>query len=289
MEVILTGTGCPVVDPRRAGPGTLVRYGGLTLQFDAGRGTAQRLVSAGTSVESLTALFITHHHCDHLLGVDDILLSRWILQRLRASPLPVIAPEGASARFITHVLDVWEDDIAVRNEHAGTSERPGAALTTFVATDAPTEVWRSGDVVVKAILVEHPPVVPSVAYRVDSPDGSVVISGDTRVCAAVETLAAGADVVVHEVILDGLGGVPESNIISTYHSKAVELGAMATRLAIPTLVLTHLIPPPNSAELVKAFETQIAAGGYSGSLIVGEDLQQIVVGEPQVEVTAPID
>ena len=51
---------------------------------------------------------------------------------------------------------------------------------------------------VLAVGVHHEPVPEAVAYRVETPDGVVVVSGDTRVCAEVEQLATGADVLVHE-------------------------------------------------------------------------------------------
>ena len=60
MSVTLTGTGVPHPSPGRAGAGTLVRYGDVALQFDAGRGTALRLAEAGVGVTALTAVFVTH-------------------------------------------------------------------------------------------------------------------------------------------------------------------------------------------------------------------------------------
>ena len=76
-EVIITGTGTPAPDPDRAGAGVLVRYGDIALQFDAGRATVMRLSSAGTTCEQLSALFVTHHHSDHILDVDDVAMTRW--------------------------------------------------------------------------------------------------------------------------------------------------------------------------------------------------------------------
>ena len=57
--VTLTGTGVPHPSPGRAGAGTLVRFGDLALQFDAGRGTVLRLTEAGVPVQILTATFLT--------------------------------------------------------------------------------------------------------------------------------------------------------------------------------------------------------------------------------------
>ena len=108
-EVILTGTGVPHPRPGRAGAGTLVRHGDVVLQFDAGRSTVMRLMEAGASPHTLTALFVTHVHSDHLVGLPDVAMTRWIQQQLEPTgPLVVVAPEGASARFVQRMLDLTD-------------------------------------------------------------------------------------------------------------------------------------------------------------------------------------
>src|SRR5262249_2205301 len=61
-------------------------------------------------------------------------------------------------------------------------------------------VMKDGNVTVTCALVEHPPVVPAFAYRFDTADRSIVISGDTRKSDALIRLARGADVLVHEAL-----------------------------------------------------------------------------------------
>ena len=53
----ITGTGCPIPDAERAGPGVLVDVDGLRLQFDAGRSTVQRLAAAGLPYAEIDAVF----------------------------------------------------------------------------------------------------------------------------------------------------------------------------------------------------------------------------------------
>jgi ribonuclease Z len=281
-EVILTGTGVPHPRPGRAGAGVLVRRGEVALQFDAGRATVVRLMEAGTPPHALTATFLTHVHSDHVVDLPDLAMTRWVQQQLVASgPLAVVAPEGGAARFVRRMLEPYDEDIALRREHVGAGP-VGVVLRTFAVPAEPAEVWAGDAVRVRAVAVHHEPVPDAVAYRVDTPEGAVVISGDTRVCAEVEDLARGADVLVHEACrTSALAPVIAGTTFETifdYHADTVALGALAARAAVPHVVLTHLIPPPDSPEDAAAFAEDLRAGGYTGTITVGEDLTTVTLG-----------
>jgi ribonuclease Z len=269
LEVLLTGTGTPVPDGRRAGAGTLVRYGRTRLQFDAGRATALRLSAAGVGLGRLTALFLTHHHSDHVVDVADVVMARWI--SLVDDPLPVVAPFGPAADFAATALDGYAADLAVRSAHTGRTP-PRMAVTAFRPTPTPSVVWEQEEVVVQAVTVHHEPVEPAVAYRVDTPDGAVVISGDTRVCREVVELAEGARIVVHEACRPQLLAGSGFEGITSYHASTRELGAAFAGREPATMVLTHLIPPPRTAEEADAFGDDLREQGYRGEIVVGEDL-----------------
>src|SRR4029078_8575387 len=119
-EVMLTGTGVPHPRPGRAGAGVLVRHDDVALQFDAGRAPVIRLMEAGTPPHALTAVFLTHVHSDHLVGLPDLAMTRWIQQQLaRTGPFVAVAPEGLVARFVRRMLEPYDDDLALRVEHVG--------------------------------------------------------------------------------------------------------------------------------------------------------------------------
>lgn len=276
--VTLTGTGVPHPSPGRAGPGALVRHGDVALQFDAGRATMLRLTEAGTAAHELSALFLTHVHSDHLVGLADVVMTRWVQGTLHpAGPLPIVAVEGPACRFAEEMLGPYADDIELRVLHVQEAP-PVLDVRPFPLPAAPTEVWRSddGSVRVEAVAVHHEPVADAVAYRVTTPDGVVVISGDTRVCAEVAELAAGADVLVHEacrtaVMAELIAGTPFEQIFD-YHADTVALGALAADAGVRHLVLTHLIPPPVDDAGAEAFADDVRRGGYDGALTVGHDL-----------------
>lgn len=266
--VTLTGTGLPVPSPGRAGAGTLVQAGEHVLQFDAGRATVLRLSEAGVEPDDIDALFLTHHHSDHCIGVDDLVITRWVN---RGQALTVLAPDGPLTRFGEELLLPWSEDVKIRREVTG---RGAVELdwTPFPASEVPQEVWSADDVTVTSVSVEHPPVEPAVAYRVDSGGRSVVISGDTRVCAAVEQLARGADLLVHEVCLPEAFVHGADRSIISYHADAYELGALADRAGVQALMLTHLLPAPRTPDDEERYVRAVREGGYTGRLIVGRDL-----------------
>src|SRR3546814_8395082 len=178
------------------------------------------------------------------------------------------------------MLDPYDDDLALRVEHVGAAPIE-VALRTFEVPISPEVVWTStdGSVRVLAVAVHHEPVPEAVAYRIETPDAVVVISGDTRVCPEIEQLSAGADVLVHEACRTSamapmIAGTVFETIFS-YHADTVELGAMAARADVSHLVLTHLIPPPESPGDADAFTQGHRAGGYKGRVTVGVELTTI--------------
>ena len=134
------------------------------------------------------------------------------------------------------MLDPFDEDIALCMAHVGATV-PEVSCTLIAPMSRPEVVGTSaeGTVVVSAVAVHHEPV-DAVAHRVDTPDGAVVVSGDTLVSAEVEGLAAGA-AVVHEAcrrnaLADAIAGTVIETICS-YHADTVALGALARRAAVP--------------------------------------------------------
>ena len=305
MEVILTGTGTPVPFANkgvaRAGAGTLVRYGDTTdkcnllrLQFDAGRGTALRLSQVGVIAPRLNAVLLTHIHSDHTTDLPDLIETRWILVKKDRfyKPLTVVTTMGAGEQLVRNATGAWKDEIELRRIQDRRKRRPEVDIRAFKPTNEPQEVLRYGRIIVTAIAVPH--IQNSVAYRVDTPAGSVVISGDTSVTPNIRKLAKGADVVVHEVVLPGISP-PLPKRIYKGHANATTLGAMMKGIydadrKTPQLLLTHLIPAPGANRqgpfkfgrtiTEKDYLDAVRKGGFKGQVIVGKDLTKVrIVGK----------
>ena len=102
LQVTLVGTGDPLPRIDRFGPATLVVAGEHTLLFDVGRGTLQRLRQVGVSTGSLDAIFLTHLHSDHVVGLVDLWLSGWVVNA-RDRPLKLYGPVGTRA-MVEHLV-----------------------------------------------------------------------------------------------------------------------------------------------------------------------------------------
>jgi len=319
LIVTLTGSqGGPGLFQGLAGPGTLVRYGddgggcaAVRLQFDAGRGTNMRLSQLGVDAGALHAIFFTHMHSDHTEGFIDLMQSRWHTRPIGPKLDVVCSADAVSPlghtlscrKLAAHVGDtlIQSGEIAQRISEDRTRPAGGPAelanVVTFEPRDAPQVVWTSGDVQVRAVRSTHMPGHAS--FRVDTPAGSVVIGGDAGSDAVapprasstseqVETLAHGADVIVHSVIHPVMAPGNGSGIPAPVYyrqSTAGDLGAMARRAGASHLVLTHLIPPIGADRLgrfrVPAVLTEadyrkpVEDSGFKGHIVVGTDLASV--------------
>lgn len=143
-------------------------------------------------------------------------------------------------------------------------------------------------VTVTATLVQHPPVFPALAYRFDTPQGSVVFSGDTTPCDNVVRLAQGADILVHEVVdIEALLG--RISLLSNFeivraqfaraHTQVHEVGNVAARAGVKTLILSHLVPGEGShaPEEWEAMARE-AAPEFEGEIVCGVDLDEFALG-----------
>lgn len=153
----------------------------------------------------------------------------------------------------------------------------GASFENTAPPMEPFLVMEDENVTVTAILVPHGPVFPSFAFRFDTAHGSVTFSGDTRLSENLDRLALGTDTLVHEAINVQGSDLPpafvEHNLES--HVEVQELGPIAERAGAARLVLTHLGDYSGSID-VRQWEAW-AQEGYSGDVIVGHDLQRIVL------------
>jgi ribonuclease Z len=294
LLITLTGTQSgPAVFNGQAGAGTLIRFGDdsnecgtVKLLVDAGRGTNMRLSQLNVTPVQLNAVFFTHMHSDHTEGFADIMFHRWAWDSRRPKLDIMCSADVASQfgftvscqKFVAHIGDAFlqSGEIAQRRVEGGGSVR---------LVGGPAEL---------ANLPGHS------SYRVDTPAGSVVIGGDATndvltqprahsTSDQVELLAKGVDVIVHSTMHPIMGPDRDSGMppeVFNRQSSTTDLGAMAQRVNAKHLVLTHLGPSigaafqgaykvPGGALTAADFKKAAEAGGFTGNIIVGNDLASL--------------
>ena len=199
VTIVLLGTGTPNPDPARAGSAVAVTDDDRWVLVDCGRAATHRVLEAGLDLARLDAVFITHHHSDHVSDLATLAIARWVGGA--GGPLTVIAPDGPSARYAEHCLDVFRQQSFHSQAPASAGPRPVIVTRTFDASDAVTTVHSNGPWTVEAVLVDHHPVAPAVGYLVRHGELRMAISGDTAACDGMRHLAERADVLIHEALL----------------------------------------------------------------------------------------
>jgi ribonuclease BN (tRNA processing enzyme) len=271
-RVVMLGTGNPNPDPDRSGPSTAVIAGGHPYLVDCGPGVVRRAEAARRSgiealeAEKLDIVFLTHLHSDHTLGCADLLLSPWVTDR--EVPLRVYGPPGTRALF-DGILAAYDADI--RNRRAGLQPHNDGGWMAEVTEIAPGTVYSDTSVRVVAFAVPHAGWERAYGYRFETPDRTIVISGDTGPSDAVVEACAGCDVLVHEVYsAAGFAGLPPEwqRYHRDAHTSSTELAAIAARARPSLLILYHQLFWGTSEEDLLAEVKR----GYDGETVSADDL-----------------
>jgi ribonuclease Z len=272
-QIVLLGTGTPYPDPNASGPATAVVVGERVFLFDAGAGVMRRMNAAGLPISGPEAVFITHLHSDHTLGYADLILTSWMVRRSRT--LPVYGPLGLR-RMTDHLLAAFAEDIQIRTY--GLEREVAGGYRVKVHEIDSGVVYDHDGVRVTAFKVAHGSWRKAYGYRVETPDRSLVISGDARPSESVVRAARGADVLVHEVYSplhlapeDRPGGQHWPRYMREFHTSDVELGTLAARANPKLLILTHIIRMGSTDEQLLS---GVRAGGFKGPVRIGRDLER---------------
>ena len=278
-RLFLLGTaGGPRPWKNRSAPANAIVIGGNIYVIDCGYGIARQMVLAGLPLKQLRHIFITHHHSDHDIDLGPLIDIAWTSGL--TTPVDCWGPPPIG-QMIHDYLRYQAADIAIRTANEGKTPLRQLIRTHEFTVGGPVMVDER--VRVTSVMVLHPPIKLSFAYRFDTPDRSIVISGDTRPVESLILLARDADVLVHEAMLpdrvaQSVQELPNrealaSSIIS-HHTSAEDAGRVAAAAGVKMLVLSHLIPAEEPA--VPDSEWLAAARRhYDGPIIVGRDLMEI--------------
>lgn len=281
-QIVMLGTGTPIPDPDRAGPATAIVVDSVAYLFDAGVGVVRRAAAAGRAGVAAFAgliagaqpnprfdrIFITHLHSDHTMGLADAIFTPWI--QGRRQPVDIYGPPGL-AHFVSSTLDAYTEDINERINSAGGPSREGWKAVAHEVN--PGEVFKDARITVHAFRVQHSQWPNAYGYRIDTPDRSIVISGDTRESDAVAEACNGCDVLIHEVYSDSgftLVAPARQQYHAEAHTSATAVGRVATKGRAKMVILTHvLLFGSTEDKLLREVRST-----YAGRAVVAHDLDR---------------
>lgn len=290
FRVTLLGTGSPAPVIRRFGPAVLVQAGGRTLLFDCGRGATQRLLQSGVRLGAVDALFLTHLHSDHIVGIPDLWLTGWLEAPYaqRKGPFRVHGPAG-TRQLIDGLVTAYDWDIKAR---IADQNLDPANIRPEVTEFKEGVIYEGGGVKVTAFDVDHGDLLkPAFGFRVDHGGRSVTISGDTRFSENLIKHAAGTDLLIHQVaaVREELLKSPVFKVILDHHTKPDEAGTVFTRVKPKLAVYYHFVLLGTAAvpAVTEKDVVEMTRKTYDGPLLIGEDLMAFRVERDQVSQLPP--
>jgi ribonuclease BN (tRNA processing enzyme) len=293
-RLITVGTaGGPVPRASRAQSANLLIVNGTPYLIDAGDGTTRRLAKLHFNFRTLGTVFITHGHNDHTGGLGMVLSSAWTAQR--TAPIDVYGPPGTEA-LIKAAIAYYGLDAEIR---ISDGSRTVPIEKVFFGHDVGTGlVYQDANIKVTAVEnshFHHHPGSPaygrhkSYSYRFETPNRVIVFTGDTGESDAVTALARDADILVTEIvsvedvkearIRDGRWQAMSEREQTEYIRHMVEehltprqIGTMAARAGVKTVVISHLTPRPDSDDYT-AWADEVRKS-FSGQVLVAKDLME---------------
>jgi len=275
-QIVFLGTGNPSANPDRMGPSVEIVVNGTPYIVDCGPGVVRRAAGAarlgvrGLEVTNLKTLFVTHLHSDHTLGYPDLIFSPWVLGR--KEPLEVYGPVGIQA-MTNHILEAWRDDNDIRInglEHANTT---GNKVSVHEIKSG--IIYKDQNVTVKAFVVKHGSWQQAFGYRFETPDRTIVISGDTSPSESVVENCNGCDVLIHELYTQrgfNAKGQDWRKYLLSFHTSTRELAEIATRAKPRLLILYHQMFFGGPEDTEEGMLNEIRQT-YQGKVVSAHDLE----------------
>ncbi|WP_189007971.1 MBL fold metallo-hydrolase [Paenibacillus marchantiophytorum] len=290
IKAVILGTGTPRAFYGRAKAGVAILAGDKTFLFDCGGATVDQLIKAGIMPQRISDVFFTHHHSDHNSGFFDVFITSWrthvIADRVfegRKGPMQVYGPTTTKA-IIGKMRESFDFDVNLRVNY-NFSAGDGADIQYHESNEG--VVYEQDGVKITAFEVDHRPVYPAIAYKIEYNGKAVVISGDTIPVDSMVEHSRGIDLLIHESYnkswLDALiAKFPEQTIglsnPAKYHSTTLEVAEIARKAGVAHLVLTHHIPAPAANEEAEAAYAVGMDEIFQGRITMARDLMTFDLG-----------
>ena len=288
LHVVLVGTGGPFPNTERVSVATAVIAGGEFIMVDTGPGTVRNALLQRLPMGSLSAVFLTHFHSDHIADLGEANLYSWV-QGNRNKRLEVFGPPGVEKVVQGYAL-AYEQDSLYRTAHHGEDVAPPGGATPIARTlfildsDQAELVFNRNGLKAWAFTVDHFPAKPAVGYRFEYKGKKVVITGDTKQTGTLARHADKADLFICEALdaktihlaarVAAEVGQPSMSKIFTditdYHLTPVQAAEIAQKAGVKKLVFYHVVPPLTNFILKRRYLKGVN-DAFDGDVEIGED------------------
>ena len=274
--VILLGTkGGPAIRTGSTNPtSNLLVLNNRQIVVDCGLGVTRSLVDQGMQLKDLNLIFITHLHSDHYLEMGSLIHTAWVAGLNTA--VKIYGPKGLE-NYWNNFLKAMEFDIAIRLEDEG---RPDLRSLVTIHEIDEGEIFNEEGIKVEAMRNEHPPLVETFALKFQTEKNKIIFSGDTAYLPRLAEFAAGADLLIHEAMLEEALislfkriGNTDDRLMEHWlrsHTMAPDAGKIATKAGVKTLALNHLIPSDDPNFIDDDWHKAVKPT-WQGKLIIGKD------------------
>ena len=303
-EILFLGTaGGPPLRVDRSEPSTLLIVDGRPYLIDCGIGTIRRMLEAHIPSEDVRTIFFTHLHADHDLGLADVMGNDFFRLNTAGSTqtVDIFGPPqtkdlvDAGFRYITFGFTAFAAEPgAIR---AGLVD--GQLRSPFVAHEIQRDGLVYKDELIRVTAAEntHYALMPtplreqmkSYSYRIETPHGVVVFTGDTGPSESVTQLSSGADVLITEIqdlgeidnFVKGLAGQNHWSPgraaalmahMRKEHIDEAAIGDMASQAHVKSVILNHYDPVNPSSYVAKVKQR------FPGPVFASADLDRYCIG-----------
>ncbi len=242
MHVTILGSAAALADPDRAHTGILLSLtNGRHVLIDCGHGATRNMVRADVNPADVGLILLSHLHHDHISDLPFFLLESWMLNRVGRPQ--IIGPKG-TLHLVGCLLEGGAFDVDIRARAMYPARQNNIeAIRPFVQEFKAGVIYKDEDLHVTAIEVDHIPREISCCYgfRIEVEGKVIAFSGDTKPCAAIDELAHKADLLIHECTFPQamIEHRLKSGVGTAAHTSPSELGKIAARAQVRSLVATH--------------------------------------------------
>lgn len=272
-QIVILGVGTPNADPDCSGSSIAIIVNEIPYIVDFGPGVVRQASAAylagvkGLALQNLKRAFLTHFHSDHTAGYPDLILTPWIMGR--NEPLEVYGPSGTHS-MTYHLLRAYKSGIKMRLEGLEPANRQGCRVLAYDIEKG--YVYQDANVRVKAFPVKHGSFQYAFGYRFETPDKTIVISGDTAPVDTIIENARGCDVLIHEVYSEAWFeklNPAWQKYHAAFHTSSRQLVEIAEKTKPGLLILYHQLFKGGTTEEGLLDEIKKT---YKGKVVFAHDL-----------------